>query len=131
MLLIRFLATVLNALISSNAAATRLGVSRATVWRAVARGLLAPSLVTPGGHRRFALADVEALAARLEKDGPGSDLLSTGAAARMLGISQPTLNRAVLGGRLKAARVTPGGHRRFDRVELVASLGFRLEEAAS
>jgi len=119
----------LNTLISSNAAATRLGVSRATVWRAVARGLLAPALVTPGGHRRFSLADVEAFASSLEKDGHGSNLLSTGEAARMLGVSQPTLNRAVRGGRLKPARVTPGGHRRFDRVQLSASLSFRLEEA--
>jgi excisionase family DNA binding protein len=121
----------LNTLISSNAAATRLGVSRATVWRAVARGLLAPALVTPGGQRRFAPADVEALAASLERDGHGPNLLSTGEAARMLGISQPTLNRAVRSGRLKAARVTPGGHRRFYRFELTTSLAFTLEEVAS
>lgn len=117
----------MHTLISSKQVATRLGVSPATVWRAVARGLLAPALVTPGGHRRFALHDVEALAARLEKDACGSDLLTTGEAARMLGVSQPTLNRAVRGGRLTPTRVTPGGHRRFDPAELSASLAFHPE----
>jgi excisionase family DNA binding protein len=49
-------------LITSNDLAIRLGVSRATVLRAVASGLLKPAAVTPGGHRRFVLEDIERLA---------------------------------------------------------------------
>src|SRR2546428_11862156 len=46
-------AHVLHRLISSKDVALRLGVSQATVLRAVARGLLRPALITPGGHRRL------------------------------------------------------------------------------
>jgi len=102
-------------LISSNDLATRLGVSRATVLRAVARGLLKPAVVTPGGHRRFLLDDAEVLAR--------SELVSSKAAASMLGISQPTLNRAVRNGKVRAAVVTPGGHRRFATSELADRMG--------
>jgi excisionase family DNA binding protein len=117
----------LHTLISSKDVARRLGVSQATVLRAVARGLLAPILVTPGGHRRFAASEVEAFATGHENAGAREDLLTTGEAARLLGVSQPTLNRAVRGGRLQPANVTPGGHRRFDRAELSASLSLRGE----
>ena len=79
-------------------------------------------MVTPGGHRRFSIAEIEAFATTLENDSHGPGLLSTGEAARLLGISQPTLNRAVRVGRVQATYVTPGGHRRFDRSELSASL---------
>jgi excisionase family DNA binding protein len=102
-------------LISSNDLANRLGVSRATVLRAVARGLLKPAVVTPGGHRRFLLDDAEGLAR--------AELVSSKAAARLLGISQPTLNRAVREGRVRPAAVTPGGHRRFARSELSNWMG--------
>jgi len=90
--------------------------------RCVAGGLLKTALVTPGGHRRFRLQEVEAFAATLEIDHPQEGLLTTGEAARLLGISQPTLNRAVRAGRLRPALVTPGGHRRFDGGVLSASL---------
>lgn len=92
--------------------------------RCVAGGRLKPALVTPGGHRRFRLQDVEAFAATLDIDPLHSGLVTTGEAARLLGISQPTLNRAVRAGRLRPALVTPGGHRRFDGAELAASLSF-------
>src|SRR5438445_722914 len=88
-------ANVLHRLISSKDVAARLGVSQATVLRAVARGLLHPALVTPGGHRRFSDRDVEAFAVGLQDEPNGARLVSTGEAARLLGISQPTLNRAV------------------------------------
>jgi len=102
-------------LISSNDLAARLGVSRATVLRAVTRGLLKPALVTPGGHRRFLLENPE---------GPASaELVTSSAAARLLGISQPTLNRAVRKGRVRPAAVTPGGHRRFSASELADGMG--------
>ena len=117
-------ANVLHRLISSKDVATRLGVSQATVLRAVARGLLRPALITPGGHRRFNVQDVETFADGLQDDPEGARLLSTGEAARLLGVSQPTLNRAVRSGRLRATLTTPGGHRRFDSAELSAALYF-------
>ena len=104
--------------------ATRLGVSQATVWRAVARGLLRPALVTPGGHRRFSERDVETYASLLQDEPEGARLVTTGEAARLLGVSQPTLNRAVREGRLRPTLTTPGGHRRFDSAELSAALYF-------
>ena len=102
--------------------ATRLGVSQATVARAVARGLLRAALITPGGHRRFSAADVETYAASLQDEPEGARLISTGEAARLLGVSQQTLNRAVRRGRLQPTLTTPGGHRRFDSAELSAAL---------
>jgi excisionase family DNA binding protein len=119
----------LQTLISSKDVARRLGVSQATVLRAVARGLLTPILVTPGGHRRFAAREVETFATGPRGGRSRAELLSTGEAARLLGVSQPTLNRAVRGGRLQPAQVTPGGHRRFDRADLSASLSIRAEQA--
>jgi excisionase family DNA binding protein len=97
-------------LISSKDLAARLGVSQATVSRAVARGLLQPTMVTPGGHRRF---DGTQLA------GPLTGLVTSSQAAKLLGVSQPTLNRAVREGRLLPTLTTPGGHRRFDRASLL------------
>jgi len=111
-------------LISSKDVAARLGVSQATVLRAVARGLLRPALVTPGGHRRFSADEVEAFAEGLQDDPDGARLLTTGEAARLLGVSQPTLNRAVRRGRIHPTLITPGGHRRFDSAELSAALYF-------
>jgi excisionase family DNA binding protein len=104
--------------------AVRLGVSQATVLRAVARGLLRPALVTPGGHRRFDEREVEALAESLQDEPEGARLVTTGEAAKLLGVSQPTLNRAVRRGRLRPTLTTPGGHRRFDSAELSAALYF-------
>ena len=104
--------------------ALRLGVSQATVARAVARGLLRPALITPGGHRRFSEVDVETYAASLQDEPEGARLISTGEAARLLGVSQPTLNRAVRSGKLQPTLTTPGGHRRFDSAELSAALYF-------
>jgi excisionase family DNA binding protein len=49
-----------------------------------------------------------------------SDLLTTGQAAALLGVSKPTLVRAVRRGLLRPALVTPGLHRRFRREDLVA-----------
>jgi excisionase family DNA binding protein len=111
-------------LISSRDVAARLGVSQATVSRAVARGLLHPALITPGGHRRFSDGDVEAFAETVLDQPEGARLITTGEAAKLLGVSQPTLNRAVREGRLRPAITTPGGHRRFDSAELSAALHF-------
>jgi excisionase family DNA binding protein len=117
---------VLHTLISSNDLAHCLGVSRATVLRAVARGLLQPAVVTPGGHRRFLLPDdAEELIARRP------ELVSSREAARLMGVSQPTLNRAVRDGRLRPAAITPGGHRRFAASELGSSRRAAAIEPAS
>jgi excisionase family DNA binding protein len=110
----------LHTLISSNDLADRLGVSRATVLRAVARGLFRPAVVTPGGHRRFLPEDIDGFGG-LEGRFPRADLVSSKEAARLLGVSQQTVNRAVREGRLRPAAVTPGGHRRFAVSELAVS----------
>jgi excisionase family DNA binding protein len=104
-------------LLSSNDLAQRLGISRATVLRAVARGLLKPALVTPGGHRRFLPQDVEGLESRLAHN----ELIGSSEAARILGVSQQTLNRAVRNGSVRPAVVTPGGHRRFTSSNIAES----------
>ena len=116
----------LHTLITSNDLATRLGVSRATVLRAVARGLLKPTAVTPGGHRRFLPEDIEAFGGQLEARTRRSELVSSKEAARLLGVSQQTVNRAVREGRLRPAAVTPGGHRRFSPSAIYDSLYAKL-----
>jgi excisionase family DNA binding protein len=107
----------LHTLLSSNDLAQRLGISRATVLRAVAKGLLKPALVTPGGHRRFLAQDPKELECRLAL----RELVGSSEAARLLGVSQQTLNRAVRNGSLRPAVVTPGGHRRFASSDIVES----------
>jgi excisionase family DNA binding protein len=48
------------------------------------------------------------------------DLLSTGEAAALLGVSKPTVVRAIQRGLLRPALITPGQHRRFRRDDLLA-----------
>jgi excisionase family DNA binding protein len=48
------------------------------------------------------------------------ELLTTGEAAALLGVSKPTLVRAVQRGLLRPALVTPGLHRRFRREDLLS-----------
>lgn len=72
--------------------------------------MLQPALVTPGGHRRFDAQDLEGV---LPGEVQRMELVGSAEAARLLGVSQPTLGRAVRKGRLQPAAVTPGGHRRF------------------
>jgi len=112
--------TSLHRLISSRIAAARLGVSQSTLLRAVARGWLLPALTTPGGHRRFRVHDVERLAAGLPGQSSSPDLVRSSEAARLLGVSQHTVNRAARDGRLRSASITPGGHRRFASSELTS-----------
>jgi excisionase family DNA binding protein len=99
-------------LISSREAAKRLGVSQATVLRAAARGTLKPVTTTPGGHHRFRLEDVDAVAGAPSR-ALTTTLISTSAAARLLGVSQHTVIRACRDGRLESDETTPGGHHRF------------------
>jgi excisionase family DNA binding protein len=79
-------------------------------------------MTTPGGHHRFRLEDVERLAGDLPKPWQPLDLIRSSEAARLLGVSQDTVNRAAREGRLPAASVTPGGHRRFATSQLEAGM---------
>ncbi len=49
-----------------------------------------------------------------------SDYLTTGEAAALLGVSKPTVVRAIQRGMLRPALVTPGQHRRFRREDVLA-----------
>lgn len=121
MLEVRCSSNDLHTLLSSNDLADRLGISRASVLRAVSRGQLRPALVTPGGHRRFLPQDAESPGRRLARGDRDDRLLGSREAARLLGVSQQTLNRAVRQGRLRPAVVTPGGHRRFAAADIADS----------
>jgi excisionase family DNA binding protein len=57
---------------------------------------------------------------RRVEEGNMGELLTTGQAAALLGVSKPTLVRAVQRGQLRPALVTPGQHRRFLREDLLA-----------
>jgi excisionase family DNA binding protein len=48
------------------------------------------------------------------------EFLTTGEAAALLGVSKPTVVRAIQRGMLRPALVTPGQHRRFRREDLLA-----------
>ena len=74
----------------------------------------APPAPPPRRDRRIKLFDLD--------EPEGARLISTGEAARLLGVSQQTLNRAVRRGRLQPTLTTPGGHRRFDSAELSVAL---------
>ena len=103
-----------HGLLSSSDVAERLGVSQATVARAIAKGLLQPAATTPGGHRRFRPEDIDALAwAHAAGRRRSGRLITSGEAARLLGVSQHTVIRAVHRGRLQPDEITPGGHFRF------------------
>jgi excisionase family DNA binding protein len=119
----------LHNLISSREAADRLGVSQATVLRAVARGALTPAKTTPGGHHRFRLEAIEALAGAPSAKPGLAPFISTGAAARLLAVSQHTVIRACRDGRLMPDETTPGGHLRFseERIRLLAPLAKELK----
>ena len=71
-------------------------------------------------HGYGLMQDVEELSGHLNGNGYGRQLISSSEAARLLGVSQQTLNRAVRDGRVRPAVVTPGGHRRFDTSEIIA-----------
>jgi len=60
-----------------------------------------------------------------------SELLTTGQAAALLGVSKPTLVRAVRRGLVRPALVTPGLHRRFRREDLVAFRTTQLSQPST
>ena len=49
-----------------------------------------------------------------------SEFLTTGETAALLGVSKPTVVRAIQRGMLRPALVTPGQHRRFRREDVMA-----------
>ena len=100
---------------STGETARLLGVSQHTVIRACREGRLVPDEITPGGHRRFSPDRIRRLAPL-----PG-DLVGTGGAARVLGLTADRLRRAVHQGTVTPAAVTPGGHRRFATAELAST----------
>jgi hypothetical protein len=51
-----------------------------------------------------------------------SDLVGTGGAARVLGLTADKLRRAVHQGTVTPAAITPGGHRRFATAELASTV---------
>jgi excisionase family DNA binding protein len=109
--------------------ANRLGVSQATVLRAVARGTLMPAETTPGGHHRFRPQDVEALAGAPSPElSMSQGLIGTRVAAKLLGVSQHTVMRACREGRLDPDETTPGGHYRFseERIRELAPVAGEL-----
>jgi DNA-binding transcriptional MerR regulator len=83
--------------------------------------VLTPAKTTPGGHHRFRLDAIEALAGAPSEV---TTFISTGAAARLLAVSQHTVIRACRDGRLTPDETTPGGHLRFseERIRLLAPL---------
>src|SRR5205085_6856820 len=78
-------------LFTSDGLAKRLRVSQATVIRAVKRGLITPSVVTPGGHYRFSPNDVAQAASALGQMG-SREPVAMGSAAPAL---QPEPQAAV------------------------------------
>lgn len=92
-------------------AAALLAVDHRTVIRWGDAGVLACQR-TRGGHRRFPEAEVRALLG----GAAGGELLSPGEAARLLGTS-PALLAAREG---LPFTVTPGGHRRYAKADVMA-----------
>lgn len=97
---------------STGETARLLGVSQHTVIRACREGRLVPDEITPGGHRRFSPERIHGLAPL------SGELVGTGGAARVLGLTADKLRRAVHHGTVTPATVTPGGHRRFATADL-------------
>lgn len=111
-------------LISTGAAARLLGVSRPTVARACRERRLDPDETTPGGHYRFSEPRIRQLAP------VAGDLLSTGRAARALGLTVDELVQAVHRGVVTPSAITPGGHRRFS-VSQLSTGGIEISPAAA
>lgn len=96
-------------------AAERIGVSQRTVLAWAQKGWL-PSLLTPGGHRRYRASDVERHAA----SGP---LLTPAEVAARFRVSPQSVSRWLAAGRL-AGYETAGGHRRAYAADVEALLAW-------
>src|SRR5438105_7594650 len=120
-------------LIPTGRAAEILGVSPATILRAVHEGRLEASATTAGGHYRFSMEALRAYGGSKvssRREGPSSFLLlSSKDVASRLGLSQATIVRAVQRGQIEPTVVTPGGHYRFAPKE-IAQIGRVLNHVA-
>src|SRR5919201_4963717 len=120
-------------LIPTGRAAELLGVSPATILRAVHEGRLQPSTVTAGGHFRFTMEALRAYGGgkvSVRRETPSTFvLLSSKDVASRLGLSQATIVRAVQRGLIEPTVVTPGGHYRF-APNAVAEIGRVLSHVA-
>ena len=111
---------------------TALGVDRNTLTRWATTGVIA-SFRTPGGHRRYRPADVEALRVKLQAPNasrpPGlvDDLLGPTEVARLIGVHPKHVARLANTGKLPVAMRTPGGHRRFRPAD-VEALRVKLQD---
>jgi len=79
---IRRLAPLTNDLVGTGGAAHALGLTSDKLRRAADHGMVTPASVTPGGHRRFATADIASRAAgsngdTIHANGDGVDHATT------------------------------------------------------
>src|SRR5919198_4277626 len=115
-------------LLTSGRAAELLGISQATVLRAVRDGQLMPALVTDGGHYRFSEATLRAWA-DAHGQGPARggvlegnfQLFGSEGLASRLRVSPATIVRAVKRGVITPTLITPGGHYRFSPGDVAAA----------
>jgi DNA-binding transcriptional MerR regulator len=120
---------VADRLLSTGQAAKIIGVSTSSLSHWVNGGLIEPTLVTPGGQYRF---DLDELRAQIRRRLPAGELeagaskakrmLSTGEAAKAIGVSPRSLSRWTSEGLIEPSLVTPGGQFRFDLDELKAQM---------
>ena len=100
-----------------------LGVSRNTLIRWTTTGVLAP-FRTPGGHRRYRPADIEALRVKLQQpEVPpelADDLLGISEVARRVGVHPQSVRRWADTGELPAAWQAPSGYRRYRPADVEA-----------
>ena len=66
------LAPLAGDLVGTSGAARVLGLTADRLRRAVHQGTVTPAAVTPGGHRRFATAELASSAMRTNRDGGGN-----------------------------------------------------------
>jgi excisionase family DNA binding protein len=97
------------------------------VWSPAGANVSSQQGNTPRSPRKGLFATRDQFAAKVPISAGGGvafglveELIGTGQAARVLGVTKPTLLRAIERGWLRPVLVTPGGHRRFRRSDLIA-----------
>ena len=119
-------------LLTPSEAAAMLGIKFRTLSAWAAAGRAPCAARTPGGHRRFSLADVEAMRVQLGRpsaepqppkarpvsDLPSRRLLTSTEVAAALDVADRTVRRWADTGVLPPAVRTPGGHGRWRRSDV-------------